>query len=387
MKKNTVLIFNQYYLPGYKAGGPIRSISNLAEWLGEDFNFKIITTDRDSFEKKSYDGIKVNDWNKIGKADVYYLKKEELNFRHLYKVIKETKYDVVYLNSFFNLWFSIIPILILKFLQRIDPSKILLAPRGELSDGALDQKTIKKKVFIRAARFLRIHNGIKWQATNEDEMKEIQKYFNIADSGIYIASNLPKRIKEEQLSVYNKKSEHLNIVFLSRITAKKNLDYALSLLRNVYEGTITFDIYGVIDNDGYWNKCLKIMDQLPVNISVNYLGVLSHEKVLSTLKKYDLFLLPTKGENFGHAIYEAMIAGTPVLISTKTPWKDLEKNEMGWSKNLDFPSKYLEIIKMLQNENTIKMSQRKSKVREQILRLDIQKTRNDSRKMFEDILK
>jgi hypothetical protein len=45
--KPTILILNEYYLPGYKAGGPIRSISNLVSWLGDDFNFKIITTDRD----------------------------------------------------------------------------------------------------------------------------------------------------------------------------------------------------------------------------------------------------------------------------------------------------------------------------------------------------
>lgn len=385
-KKKTILILNQYYLPGYKAGGPIRSISNFVSWLGDEFHFKVITTDRDSFEKQPYDGINVNDWNRVGKADVYYLKMEDLNFGHIYKLLKETGYDAVYLNSFFNLWFSLIPIIILKLFLSIDPSKILLIPRGELSEGALESKKIKKKSFIQFSRLIHLHQNIKWQATNKDEKKEILRYFGVSNNHIYIGSNLPKKITIEEIGVSDKKETHLNIVYLSRVTPKKNLDYALNLLSNVKKGTIKFDIYGIIDDQDYWNKCLKIINELPGNIVVNYLDVIRHENVIPTLKNYHLFLLPTKGENFGHAIYEAMISGTPVLISNKTPWKDLEQKGLGWEINLKFSHKFLEIIELLQNENTSEIYARKKRVKEQILKFNVQKTLKTSRKMLEDIL-
>ena len=47
-----------------------------------------------------------------------------------------------------------------------------------------------------------------------------------------------------------------------------------------------------------------------------------------------MFVLPTKTENFGHAIYESMACGLPVLISDKTPWHNLEKNKAGFDLSL-----------------------------------------------------
>ncbi len=42
--------------------------------------------------------------------------------------------------------------------------------------------------------------------------------------------------------------------------------------------------------------------------------------VLETLSAYDLFVLPSLGENYGHVVFESLSSGTPVLISDKTPW-------------------------------------------------------------------
>jgi len=53
-KKKIVLIFVGAYTPGYKAGGPIQSIQNLVECLNNDFEFKIITSDRDIGDSKAY---------------------------------------------------------------------------------------------------------------------------------------------------------------------------------------------------------------------------------------------------------------------------------------------------------------------------------------------
>jgi glycosyltransferase involved in cell wall biosynthesis len=40
-------------------------------------------------------------------------------------------------------------------------------------------------------------------------------------------------------------------------------------------------------------------------------------------------LLPTLGENFGHSIIEALSAGLPVIISNRTPWKNLMVEGVG----------------------------------------------------------
>ena len=61
------------YLPGYEAGGPIRTIANMVEWFGDEFTFLIITADRDLGDTQPYTDIRVNEWQRVGKAQVCYL--------------------------------------------------------------------------------------------------------------------------------------------------------------------------------------------------------------------------------------------------------------------------------------------------------------------------
>jgi glycosyltransferase involved in cell wall biosynthesis len=53
---------------------------------------------------------------------------------------------------------------------------------------------------------------------------------------------------------------------------------------------------------------------------VQYRGPIAPDEVSNTFARYDLFVFPTQGENFGHVIFEALRAGTPVLLSDRTPW-------------------------------------------------------------------
>ena len=57
--KKTILCFVNYYIPGYKAGGPIRSIANIVETFGDKFDIKIICANHDDLDIKPYKNIKV----------------------------------------------------------------------------------------------------------------------------------------------------------------------------------------------------------------------------------------------------------------------------------------------------------------------------------------
>ena len=47
------------------------------------------------------------------------------------------------------------------------------------------------------------------------------------------------------------------------------------------------------------------------------------------LKSADCFLLPSKSENFGMSIIEALSYGLPVLTTTETPWEKLGEINAG----------------------------------------------------------
>ena len=86
MKKRVILCFVGHYLPGYRSGGPIRSISNLVENLGDEFKIHIICSDRDLSDKEPYANINTNTWKTVGKAKVFYVSKKNQSFKGIQKL-------------------------------------------------------------------------------------------------------------------------------------------------------------------------------------------------------------------------------------------------------------------------------------------------------------
>lgn len=99
MKRN-ILIFLNTYLPGYKSGGPVQAVANLIEALHEYYNFFVVTRDRDYKDIQAYSNIEYNTWNQFGNAQVRYLHPKERNLKTYKKIIKETDFDLLYLQSF-----------------------------------------------------------------------------------------------------------------------------------------------------------------------------------------------------------------------------------------------------------------------------------------------
>lgn len=336
--KPCVLILCDYYLPGYRAGGPIRSISCLVESLYNEFDFKIITNNHDLGTNEPYAGIVSDSWCKTENAEVYYASKTSLNLLRLLRLINGTKFDIIYLNSFFSFNFSIKPIL-LRYLKLTKIVKTIIAPRGEFSIGALKLKWLKKRIYCYLAQLLGLYSNVIWQASSEFEKKDIEtKYFNSKVSNantIMIAPDIfVKTESVDEAPNRFKQPGSLNIIFLSRISPMKNLDGALLMLQGI-QGDITFNIYGPAEDMKYLEICLKISSTLSNNIKVVYHGEIDHSQVDEVLKINQLFFLPTHGENFGHVILEALLAGCLVLLSDNTQWRNLESHGIGWDLQLD----------------------------------------------------
>lgn len=343
MKKPSVLIIAGRYLPGYKGGGPIRTLANMVDRLCDEFHFKVITQDRDSGDNEPYRGITVDSWQPVGKADVCYLSPQSLSLRALRRVILATQYDILYLNSFFSPAFTIKP-LILRRLGLLRPAPLVVAPRGEFSPGALALKIIKKRIYLATAKLIGLYRGVIWQASSKYEEEDIRRWFG-DHVPVIVAPDVPPqlRILEDSIPQREKAVGRLKALFLSRISRKKNLDGTLLMLKWL-KGEVHFNIYGPVDEPDYWAQCQRIISSLPGNINVQYRGALPNEQVNAVIREHDLFLLPTLGENFGHVILEALVAGCPVLISNRTPWRNLEDKGIGWDLPLEEPERYQAVI-------------------------------------------
>ena len=324
--KKKILCFADYYLPGYKAGGPIQSIVNLVENLSDEFEFDIICNDHDLLDRQPYPNVKIDEWNAVSKARVFYASRKNLNFKSIKKILNETKYDLLYFNSFFSFKFTILPLFIYKFFL-FSKKPCIIAPRGEFSPEALKLKYIKKKIYLYISNLLGFYNNLYWQASSDYEKKDILRNLKIAEKLIYIAPDL---ISYEPIGlnyISPRKSGPLRVIFLSRISPMKNLNFFLQVLQKV-NFPIELSIYGPKDDLSYWKECLYSINQLPSNIKLFIGDPVPQKQVKSILQKHDVFVLPTLGENFGHIIIEALIAGVPAIISDKTFWESDEEGAL-----------------------------------------------------------
>jgi glycosyltransferase involved in cell wall biosynthesis len=343
LEKKTILLFIDWYLPGYKAGGPIQSCANLVSHLSNQYNFKIITRDTDYCESEPYQQVKSNHWNQIDEnTQVYYLSADKTNKQHIYQLLNSTSFDLVYLNGVFSYNFTIIPLL---YFRKKKGAKVILAARGMLASGALAIKSKKKRLFLAFSKLLKLFNHVTFHATSEDEKLDIIKAIGNKNH-IKIAGNLSKKISMPLYEPKPKQAGALNLVNIARIAPEKNLKFALQILMEV-KSNVTFDFYGPVYEENYFNECKAILAQLPSNIKATYKGVVPNEQVYSTLKKYDGMLMPTLGENFGHIILESFIAACPVIISDKTPWQNLASENSGWSLPLHQKSNFVDSIELL----------------------------------------
>ena len=105
LKRTNILVFIGHFIPAYKAGGPIQSISNVVDRLGDKLKINILTSDRDIDDSAPFEGILLDRWNVVGKAFVLYLRARDYTPLKIRSILTRLDYNMVYLNSFFSFRF------------------------------------------------------------------------------------------------------------------------------------------------------------------------------------------------------------------------------------------------------------------------------------------
>ncbi|WP_439883008.1 glycosyltransferase [Pontibacter sp. MBLB2868] len=344
--KPSILIFIDWYLPGYKAGGPIQSCANLVEHLKGQADFYIITRNTDYCSEEAYTSVVSDEWNEVNGAQVYYFSKSKLSYQRLKMVINTISPDGIYINGIYSFYFSILPLLIAKQLKL---SNVTVAARGMLASSAIQVKGIKKTAFFTCAKIINLYKGIKFQATNELEKSDILEVIGI-EANVMVAPNLPGKQFASINARRPKNKGVLKLVSIARIAPEKNTKYALEVL-GAYKGsgTIYFDIFGPLYDMDYWKECEDLIRKMPESVVVRYIGSIESRLVPETLENHHMLFMPSRGENFGHVILESLTAGCPVLISDQTPWKGLKALGIGFDHPLEEKKRFADTLQALVN--------------------------------------
>lgn len=325
-KRLKILVFSDWFLPGFRAGGPIRSLANLVNALDE-CDFYIVTRITDHHSSVSYPGKKSKEWDRFSaNTHVMYLADEDIRPSLIRSLLTDASFDRIYINSLFSPKFALMPLWLARTCGV--QQKVIVSPRGMLKKGALSVKPFKKKLFLKIARWLGLYQGVLWEATNEQEAKEIGEHFG-SRIRYRIAPNLAsvpakRAVKEE------KRPGELKLVCVARISPEKGIFEALDFLSKAkLNGLVKMEFYGAKTDRTYLSMCEAVAGTNP-QVQVTFCGEVDPSELPAILRRHHFMYMPTLGENYGHAIVEALVNATPVIISDRTPWRGLAEKHAGW---------------------------------------------------------
>jgi len=337
----TVLVFIDWFLPGYKAGGPIRSVANMIDHLAGQYRFYIITRDTDYCETIPYAAVQSDAWNEyLPGVEVYYFSKENLNRKNMLRVIESVDFDVAYINGVYSWHFSILPLILLKKTN----ARIVVASRGMLSGQALGVKGLKKRLFLWMAKTAGLYKRVIFQSTSNQESKDIKRQIG-AKAVEMPTPNLPTKSRQNARRLLFKNPGELRLINIARVSPEKNNEFAVSLLKMCAGIRVSLDLYGPVYDKEYYERCREQAKKLPPEVRVRFMGPAAPEELEGLLAQYHFLLFPSTGENFGHAIYEAFAVGVPVIVSDRTPWRNLAAAGAGWDLPLEDPDKWANVLR------------------------------------------
>jgi glycosyltransferase involved in cell wall biosynthesis len=348
-KKPKVLVFVDWYHPGYRAGGPIRSMWNMINALCNRIDFFVITRNTDYLQTEPYAGISADSWQTLNDGHhVWYCSEGKTSQFDFIKAVEQIgQPDVIYINGIFSPVFSIQPARMIKK-GTLKAEKCIISPRGMFAPDALKIKSLKKKLFLNFARITGLYKPFIWHATNATEANQVKKVVGSAAKCISIPNLIDRSnlVADRQIE---KQPGKLRLASVARIAPEKNLLYALERLSEMPSGEIHLDVYGSVYSEQYMQQCQAVCNRLPANITVAFHGETPNNALSKTLQPYHALILPTLGENFGHIIAESLMANVPVMISNRTPWNDIQQAGAGWVIPLEEPQQWIISLQALCN--------------------------------------
>ena len=342
-RRPVVLVFAAYYRPAFRSGGPLRTLLNMVDQLGDEVDFRIFTRNHDLGSREPLAGVPLGRWCDVDGTQVFYGSSSDRSLSAVARLIRDVGPDTVYLNSFLDPSFSILPLVVRRLGWAAPGIRWVLAPRGEFAPSALRIKAPKKRLFRAAARLTGLHAGLIWQASSDFERDDIRRAMGGIAADIRVATDLTERLADMPPPATPRPEGPLRVCLLSRISPMKNVRYAIEVVLRL-RCPVEFSIHGPIEDRAYWETCQPLIAAAPADCRIAWKGEVTPDQVRATIARHDLFLLPTRGENFGHVIFESLAAGVPVLVSDRTPWRDLDARGSGWVRSLETPEAFVDVL-------------------------------------------
>lgn len=371
MKK--IFITIPWFVPAFRAGGPVQSVANLVKEYTDDVHYFIFCGDTD-LNGAELENVRKNEWvgyNEI--TEVWYASPDKVSDT-LVKLVEQQQPDILLIIGMFSWHFNIVPIVFCK-----GPRKIL-STRGMLHPGALSQKKWKKKAYLQLFKMMEYDYKVDFHATDEAEANYIRGYFG-GHARVFVAGNFANKMPLLPLPAKTKGS--IKLVSISVISPMKNILLVLQALQQSEE-QVQYDIYGPVKDEEYLDRCRELIKSIPENVKIEFHKEVEPAHVREVLQAAHVFILPSKSENFGHAMFEALSAGRPLVTGNHTPWNHLLESKAGMNVSVSDAvdiQNAIHFFSQMEAEELERWSKNAAAYAES--KVDAAKTREEYRRMFE----
>ena len=214
---------------------------------------------------------------------------------------------------------------------------LVMSPRGALSEWAMSHGSLLKKPFWWLFQREALEAVTCFHATSEAEYLEIRRLgFSQPVAVIPNGIDTPARVGDDE-------SRKPELLFLGRLHPKKGVELLLHAWRELQSAfpqwrlVVAGSDSGYHRSSGYAASLQRLSRTLGLE-RTDFVGELLGDAKRDALSSAEVFVLPTRSENFGIAVAEALACGTPAVVTKGAPWSGLEAERAGWWCDASVPA-------------------------------------------------
>lgn len=223
------------------------------------------------------------------------------------------RYDLVHIHGFFS--YVVLPS---AYVAQRNGLPYLVRPSGELDSYSLRQRGGWKRIYLWGIGARILQDAAAIHCTSELERTHVERLgIPVRTAVIPLGVNssffqaFPRgEFREKYPWVGSRKI----VLFLSRLAPKKGLDLLIPALASLRRDDFVLVIAGLGSPD-YERQVRDMVRDRGLASRTIFTGFVQGEDKYAVLADADIFVLPSRDENFGLAVAEAMAAGLPVIIS------------------------------------------------------------------------
>ena len=214
----------------------------------------------------------------------------------------------------------------------------VVSPQGSLTRIALRFSKWKKRLVLQAYERRNLEQASCLHATSTQEAEGFRRLGLTPPIAV-----IPNGVAEEETQQagdggrfarrFCLPSQSRRMLFLSRLHPKKGIKLLLRVLARL-KGSLEnwhLIVAGPEDYPGYLGELRQQVADIELRHAVTFAGALHGQEKNDAFAAADLFVLPTRSDNFGIVVAESLARGVPVLTTEGAqPWECVQERVCGW---------------------------------------------------------